>query len=272
MLAARPTQRPNRPWPASAARSGPSASWTTRTSSGAHDAGEADGTHFLVMEYVDGIDLSNLVRQHGPLPVAEACELIRQAALGLQHAHEHGLVHRDIKPANLLLTTGGQVKILDLGLALLAVDTRRPTNELTADRPVMGTADYMSPEQAGDSHAVDIRADIYSLGCTLYKLLTGKAPFSGSKYSSNLKKSLGISPNRFHRFANCARMCHPNWLRSCTGCSPSSPTTVSRRQPKWPMRLHPSQPSSNVAALLQPMESDTDDCERNTGSPTPIRI
>lgn len=154
----------------------------------AHDAGEADGTHFLVMEYVDGVDLGVIVSRLGPLPVSDACELVRQAALGLQHVHQHGLVHRDIKPSNLMLTSAGQVKILDLGLALLH-DPQQPAGaELTGTSQLMGTADYVSPEQAEYTHGVDIRADLYSLGCTLYKLLTGNAPFSGKEYDTPLKK------------------------------------------------------------------------------------
>ena len=177
----------------------------------AHDAGEADGTHFLVMELVEGLDASRLVHQVGPLPVADAAEIVRQAAAGLQHAHEHGLVHRDIKPSNLMLAVGqasslpkkgsgvrGQgstgagpatVKILDLGLALLE-GPQHAGDELTAASQMMGTADYVAPEQAGDSHSVDIRADIYSLGCTLFKLLTGEAPFTGKQYTTAIQKMM----------------------------------------------------------------------------------
>jgi|GEM_PF-2084865 len=152
----------------------------------AHDAGEINGTHYLVMELVDGVDLATLVRQTGPLPVAEACELIRQAAQGLQHASEHGQVHRDIKPSNLMLTRPRRgadptVKILDLGLALLDESTVDPTDELTSTGQVMGTIDYMAPEQSYDTHKVDIRADLYSLGATLFKLLTGRAPFGSQQ-------------------------------------------------------------------------------------------
>ena len=154
----------------------------------ATDAGEEDGMHYLVMELVDGIDLSKFVRQNGPLPVADACELIRQAAEGLEHASEHGLVHRDIKPSNLMLTRDGSVKILDLGLALLAGPQATDTSELTATGQVMGTIDYMAPEQGSDTHSVDNRADAYSLGATLYKLLTGRAPFEGPRYNSPIKK------------------------------------------------------------------------------------
>jgi serine/threonine protein kinase len=155
-------------------------------------ADQVGDTHFLVMEYVAGTDLSRLVRQRGPLPVAEACEYVRQAALGLQHAHEAGLVHRDIKPSNLLVAAGpdggeGLVKVLDLGLA--AFHEEQPAAEdLTVTGQVMGTADYMAPEQWENSHAVDIRADLYSLGCTLFYLLTGGPPYSGPGCSSMLQK------------------------------------------------------------------------------------
>src|SRR5205085_11414758 len=131
------------------------------------DAGEHEGKHFLVMEFVAGDDVSALLARLGPVPVADACEIVRQAALGLQHAHQAGLVHRDIKPGNLMLTPDGVVKVLDLGLALLSqpAETGR---ELTGSGQVMGTLDYMAPEQGDDMHGVDIRADVYSLGATLY--------------------------------------------------------------------------------------------------------
>lgn len=154
------------------------------------DADEHQGTHFLVMECIDGCDLSRLVRQHGSLQPTDACEIIRQAALGLAHAHEHGLVHRDIKPSNLMLTRGGQVKLLDLGLARLREEPHEG-EELTAASQIMGTADYMAPEQAGDSHDVDIRADIYSLGCTLYRLVTGEVPYPSPEFKTNAQKVAG---------------------------------------------------------------------------------
>jgi serine/threonine protein kinase len=143
----------------------------------ATDAGDWQGAHFLVMEYVDGIDLKKAVQVYGPLEIADACEAIRQAAAGLQHIHENKRVHRDLKPSNLMLTPDGQVKILDLGLALLYGEGG-PNEEITGSQQIMGTADFMAPEQWLDSHQVDIRADLYSLGCTLYKLLTGGEPFA----------------------------------------------------------------------------------------------
>ncbi len=135
---------------------------------------EAD-THYMVMEWVDGIDLYELVKKDGPLSFEKGIDYVMQAAEGLRHAHQKNLVHRDIKPANLLLARDGVVKILDLGLALM----REETESLTVlyNEKVMGTADYLAPEQAVNSHEVDHRADIYSLGCTLYFLLTGHPPF-----------------------------------------------------------------------------------------------
>jgi serine/threonine-protein kinase len=147
----------------------------------AHDAARAGDTYFYVMEYVAGTDLAKLVKQRGALPVAEACNYAHQAAQGLQHAHEHGLVHRDVKPANLVVSSRGVLKLLDLGLARLhgGASDPPPSGELTQAGTTMGTPDYMAPEQADDFHRADIRADLYSLGCTLYYLLTARPPFPG---------------------------------------------------------------------------------------------
>jgi len=164
----------------------------------AHDAGEIDGTHYLVMELIDGVDLGAMVKSLGALPIPEACELVRQAALGLQHAHEHNLIHRDIKPSNLMLTrpTANHpplVKILDMGLALLDEGQIDGQEELTSTGQVMGTVDYMAPEQGSDTHSVDIRADIYSLGATLFKLLTGRAPFASDRNDTVVKKLVALT-------------------------------------------------------------------------------
>lgn len=190
-----------------------------------YDSDQIGSTYYIAMEYVEGIDLSQMVKEEGPLPVAQACDFIRQAALGLQHAHECGMVHRDIKPSNLLVTTLAQqrtapnrgisglyrrpmlpgnrneqdgaalaglshmggtgvnaqpiVKILDMGLVRLveSADGQISCGSLTREGSVMGTPDYIAPEQARNAHRVDIRADLYSLGCTLYFLLTGRTPF-----------------------------------------------------------------------------------------------
>ncbi|MCI0462221.1 MAG: serine/threonine protein kinase [Gemmataceae bacterium] len=162
----------------------------------AHDAGQSGNTLYFVMEFIEGTDLGKLVRDRGPLPVGEACDYMRQAALGLQHAHEHGLVHRDIKPGNLLLARGGVIKILDMGLARLhAADQPGDSlSALTQDGMMMGTPDYLAPEQATDAHKVDIRADIYSLGCTLYALLAGQAPFAGGSLAQKIAAHLHSEP------------------------------------------------------------------------------
>jgi len=153
-------------------------------------AGEHDGISYLVMDYIDGLDLSEVARLCGPLPVSDACELARQATVALQYVHENNLVHRDIKPSNLMLTSDGQVKVLDLGLALLQED-QPAEGEVTDAGQAMGTADYIAPEQASDSHNVDIRADIYGLGCTLYRLLAGRAPYAGMQYKNAFEKMMG---------------------------------------------------------------------------------
>ena len=132
--------------------------------------------HFLVMEYVPGVDLARAVVERGPLPVAAACDYIAQTALGLQHAHEHGMVHRDITPRNLMLTGDARVKILDFGLAYF-VSEAKTVDRSDVPRLLLGSIDYMAPEQATAPHSADIRADIYSLGCTRCFLLTGQPPF-----------------------------------------------------------------------------------------------
>lgn len=134
--------------------------------------------HFLVMEYVDGKNLGKIVEERGPLSYIEAADYIRQAADGLHHAHEHGLVHRDVKPENLLIDRQGKVHLLDLGLARFFKSEEEESLTIKHDEKVLGTADYLAPEQAIDSHNVDHRVDIYSLGCTFYYALTGHPPFT----------------------------------------------------------------------------------------------
>ncbi|MFO0956070.1 MAG: protein kinase [Isosphaeraceae bacterium] len=146
----------------------------------AHDAGEADGIHYLVTEYVEGRDLAQLVRDRGPLPVAEAIDLTIQAARGLAYAHGRGLIHRDVKPQNLIVGGDGVVKLLDLGVSRLEPLGASTDADVTRDGVLVGTAAYMAPEQAADAHVADARADVYGLGCTLYSLLTGRPPYDGT--------------------------------------------------------------------------------------------
>jgi serine/threonine protein kinase len=151
----------------------------------AFDSGRDGDRHFLVMEYVDGVDLSWLVQRQGPLSPPRAAHYIRQAALGLQHAFEAGLVHRDVKPSNLVLDQGGTVKVLDMGLARFYDDEEDDLTE-RADEGILGNADYVAPEQVRDSHEVDVRADVYALGASLYFLLAGHPPFPEGTYAEKL--------------------------------------------------------------------------------------
>jgi serine/threonine protein kinase len=150
-------------------------------------------THFYAMEFIEGTDLYKLVQLNGPLPVAQACDMVRQVALGLQHAHEKGLVHRDIKPANIVrIGDGTFVKILDMGLTRLRQGPGADPDVLTLQGTMMGSPDYISPEQARDARSVDIRADIYSLGCTLYYLLAGKPPYPGGALMEKIHKHMNV--------------------------------------------------------------------------------
>ncbi|MGC3966903.1 MAG: serine/threonine-protein kinase [Pirellulales bacterium] len=149
----------------------------------AFDSGESHGVHYLVMEHVEGHELLAYADARAPLSVAAAVDLIRQAAEGLAYAHEQNIVHRDVKPSNILVDKSGRAKILDLGLARITEDENGSTTEtqnvLTVEGEVMGTPDYMAPEQSCDTHTADHRADIYALGCSLYRILTGAIPYPG---------------------------------------------------------------------------------------------
>ncbi|MEK6235282.1 MAG: serine/threonine protein kinase, partial [Planctomycetales bacterium] len=144
----------------------------------AHDFNNDEDIYYLVMEFVEGKDLHHIIKEKGALPFETAADYIQQSSKGLAHAHQMGLIHRDIKPANLLVDNKKVVKLLDLGIARLAESDEEHSITKTHSDSILGTADYLAPEQALDSHDVDARADIYSLGCTLYFLLTGHPPFS----------------------------------------------------------------------------------------------
>ncbi|MCA9067700.1 MAG: serine/threonine protein kinase, partial [Planctomycetaceae bacterium] len=160
------------------------------------DAGEYDGHPFLAMELLRGANLAEVQERSGCLPVPEACEVIRQTAIGLESIHQLGMLHRDIKPSNLMLSQNEQgetiIKILDLGLARLETDYLERSTATNAGQ-ILGTLEFMAPEQADDARSVDARADIYSMGATLYKLLTGEGPFSTQKYNTPLKMLSAIA-------------------------------------------------------------------------------
>jgi serine/threonine-protein kinase len=174
----------------------------------AFDANEADGVHFLVMEYVDGPNLDVMVRRDGPLAPPFACEVIREAALGLEYAHQKGMVHRDIKPANLLIPRAvsdgptpscgkpALVKLVDFGLARLHSQTQGMSVSHKSEAEFLGTPDFCSPEQCQDMRAVDVRSDLYSLGCTFYFALTGKVPFPADTALEKMLKHVLEEPRR----------------------------------------------------------------------------
>jgi eukaryotic-like serine/threonine-protein kinase len=159
-----------------------------------YDNGREGDVHFLVMEYVDGCSLHEIVQAHGPMDFTRAAAYIRQAAIGLQHIHQAGLIHRDMKPGNLLLERRGVVKILDLGLARFFHDHHDMLTQQYNQTAILGTADYLSPEQALNSHNVDTRTDIYGLGATFYYLLAGHPPFEVKAVSQKLLSHLTKEP------------------------------------------------------------------------------
>ena len=160
----------------------------------AHDFGNEGKIHYLVMEYVDGPDLQRLVTEKGPLGYKQVADFIRQSCEALEYAHGQGMIHRDIKPANLMLDRSGKIKLLDLGLARLVENKASLT--LKYNENTLGTADYLAPEQAVDSHGVDERADIYSLGGTMYFLLTGHPPFPDGTPVQRLMMHMNQEPAR----------------------------------------------------------------------------
>ena len=173
-----------------------------------HDAGASDGMPFYVMDLLDGQDLAQVVKENSPLPVEQALECILQAARGLEYAHATGIIHRDIKPSNLILDTNGTVKILDLGIARSTPSSESANDDLTKTGCVLGTLDYMAPEQAMNTRRADHRADIYSLGCTLYFLLTGQPLYGGDTVMER------IVAHREHPVPSLMKACPaaPPWL------------------------------------------------------------
>jgi formylglycine-generating enzyme required for sulfatase activity/predicted Ser/Thr protein kinase len=216
----------------------------------AYDAGEHAGMHYLVMEYVTGSDLTRLVRRHGTLTPAQAVACIVQAARGLEHAHQQGVVHRDIKPRNLLLDRTGTIKVLDMGLARfedpLASHSKKedsastPHDSLTDTGHILGTVEYMAPEQALDSKHADHRADIYSLGCTLYFLLVGKTLYQAD---TTMKKLLAHREKPIPSLREC-----------CAGVSEALEAVFGRMVAKDPAQRY-----ATMTEVLRDLERCTDD-------------
>src|SRR6516162_4435846 len=155
-----------------------------------YDFGESSGRYYLVMEYIEGKTIGTLISAQGPMPAPTAARLVRQIALGLEHAHRKGLIHRDVNPYNILVTHDGIAKLTDMGLAInLAEDDR-----VTREGATVGTFDYVAPEQARHSHSADIRSDIYSLGCTLYHMITGQVPFPSPSLPEKLFSHQALEP------------------------------------------------------------------------------
>lgn len=226
----------------------------------AFDADESDGTHFLVMEYVPGKDLSKVVLENGPLSVSQAVNCIQQAAQGLEHAHRHGIIHRDIKPANLLLSTDGTVKVADLGLAV--VQTRKSMldetkQELTQGDVLLGTVSYIAPEQALDTKRADERSDLYSLGATLHFLVTGRPPYA----EENAFKTL--LAHREHEI--------PSLQAVREGVPDELEVVLQRMMAKQPEHRYQSAAEVVVALEDVPIEED-DNPNPNSNSQPPINI
>ena len=161
----------------------------------AYDIDNDGDTHYLVMEYVKGQDLKAIVEESGPLDFEKAARYIAQAAKGLEYVHQQGLIHRDIKPANLLVDEEDTIKVLDLGLALFSDDSKMASVTLTHNENILGTADYLAPEQAANSHTVDSRVDIYGLGCTLYFVLTGRVLFPKGTLGERIAQHMKATPD-----------------------------------------------------------------------------
>lgn len=213
---------------------------------------EATHTRYLVMEFVEGVELESLSQEVGRLSVADACELIRQAALGLQHAHENGLIHRDMKPANLMLTARGQVKVLDLGLARPKTPSETDANVLlTQEGQWLGTPYYMSPEQGVVQGDIDHRSDIYSLGCTLDKFLRGETAFGNYKDATVLSILMQHANDEFPRVNETRRDLPRGLQRILLRMVEKKPHNRPNSAAEVAKQLKPYCKGSNLAGLYQ---------------------
>lgn len=165
-----------------------------------HECGFCMGVYYIAMEYIPGKNLSKIVAEEGPLSVPRAARLMAEVAAGLEHAHNQGLIHRDLKPSNIMITPHDRAKVLDLGLALMQGEEAEES-VIGGQSYIVGTMDYIAPEQTADSTAVDGRADIYSLGCTLYFALTGQLPFPGGSSRDKVRRHRSETPTPLSQLA-----------------------------------------------------------------------
>jgi len=245
----------------------------------AYDVDCHENLHFIVMEYVEGMDLHQKIKREGLLSYSEAANCIAQAARGLHHAHLAKLVHRDVKPSNLLLTSEGDVKVLDLGLAMFSDDAMANSDALTNANSVLGTADYLSPEQARNCHDVDYRADIYSLGCTFYYLLTGGPPFPGGTFAQRILKHQMDQPEPIR---NQRPDCPPILLQLCERMMQKDPEDrfqsaheIDERITSWLNTTAASSDMSSVSIVVKdantaprPIAKATEGSDRNSKTPS----
>ena len=201
------------------------------------DADVHDNRPYIIMEYLQGHDLEQVFAHRGPLPPNEVIEYMAQALRGLAHAHDKGVIHRDVKPTNLFLVDTGLVKVLDLGLGELIEKADRAGDGFDTDEGiVVGTTDYMSPEQVTQK-PIDARTDLFSLGCTMYRLLTGEYAFPGLTREDRLVKR--IRGGVMSRSRTSGRTSLTAWSRSSIACSPSARTIASARPPRRPKPSRP---------------------------------
>lgn len=238
----------------------------------AYDVDFQDNIHFLVMEFIDGETLFQLVKEKGPLSFELVAKYISEAALGLEHAHRAGLIHRDVKPSNLIVTKSGIVKVLDLGLALFCDDVF-DSDQLTNTDLVVGTADYLSPEQARQSHEVDHRADIYSLGCTMYYLICGRPPFSGGSFAQRILKHQIESPNPISKLrsdcpAELVTMCH-RMMEKAPEDRFETMAQITRRLSQW---LQPQEPRPSNQSVKKPVAKSVEHDETSSPHRTPDAV
>ncbi len=192
-----------------------------------YDTGEAETPTgplpYIVMEYVEGVTLRDIVHNDGPMEPKRAIEVIADACQALNFSHQHGIIHRDVKPANIMISKTGAVKVMDFGIARALADA----NSVTQTAAVIGTAQYLSPEQAR-GEKVDARSDVYSLGCVLYEILTGEPPFIGD---SPVAVATSMSARIRYRRRSAIRRSVPNSTRWCSSRWPRTPPTTATRRP-----------------------------------------